>query len=93
MKEFEGTPAPWFAIDIAGYANIQDGQYYEDNNILDSEDVGEEVVKANVKLILASHDLLEALKVFTDDYESGYRMMTPAMIYKAQLAISKALGD
>lgn len=92
MQEFKGTPGPWVSVDYCGKLQIQAGEYYEDADILDKEDVGDEIAEANASLIEAAPELLAALKVFTDDYKSGYRIMTPNMISQAQQAINKALN-
>jgi hypothetical protein len=59
MKDNKYTPGPWFAVEYAGYFNIQsqDG-YGEKYNLLDREE--DENAEANAKLIAASPDLLEA---------------------------------
>lgn len=66
--EYKHTPGPWFMADFAGMIAIQDGPYYEDNDLLDYSEHEEvenpisfEVAEANGKLMVTSPDLLEAL--------------------------------
>jgi len=54
IKKVTATTYPkekYFAVEYAGFWNIQEGQYYGDTNILDAEKVGEDVAEANAKLI------------------------------------------
>ena len=59
--KFKGTKGEWFGIEYSGIWNIQSGQFYGDDNLLDCECYPREEVEANAKLIAAAPDLLEAL--------------------------------
>lgn len=59
--EFKGTKKDWHIVEYAGFLVIQDGQFYEDKNILDFEIVGEVQAKANAKLMVNSLILMEKL--------------------------------
>lgn len=62
MNEFKGTKEKWYSVEFAGFINIQDGEFYEDKNILDFEDVGSDIAKANALLISKAPEMLEMLK-------------------------------
>ena len=54
IKRVTATKYPkekYFAVEYAGFWDIQEGQYYGDTNILDAEKVGEDVAESNAKLI------------------------------------------
>jgi len=52
MKEFKGTKEKVYALQYGGTFLIHDEDFYESNNILDIDDVGEEKVNANKDLII-----------------------------------------
>jgi hypothetical protein len=55
------TKAPWFAVEFAGFWQIQDGPYYENTNILDEDKSPD--AKANAKLAAMAPELLAALNI------------------------------
>jgi hypothetical protein len=96
MKDNKYTPGPWFAVEYAGYFNIQsqDG-YGEKYNLLDREE--DENAEANAKLIAASPDLLEALQDVMaqmsgryEDKSCGHHFTCICGTDKAIQAINKA---
>lgn len=83
------TPGEWHVVNYAGFFRIQASPYYEGNDILDSDKIGEEVAGANAKLIAAAPDLLEALKEMCD--AQGRDIDLQIRVHdKALLAIKKA---
>ena len=98
------TPGPWFAVDYAGTFCIQDGPMYEDRDLLyyssifsETEPFDKETVEANAALMAAAPEMLEALKLFTENIENWLETGEPAdketseMIYnKSKEAIKKA---
>jgi len=52
MSEFKGTKVNVFALQYGGVIVLQDEDFYQSNHILNIDDLGEEVVKANVDLII-----------------------------------------
>ena len=100
MSKFRGTKKKLHAVEIAGFYVIQDGENYEDNNVLDfnncegdfaKEEVRKEIAYANAKLFCASPDLLKALKDMVKMYEAilpagGYQGFYDSAVY----AIRKA---
>jgi len=65
--ETKHTPSPWFAVDYAGSFCIQNGEMYEDKDVLSYDSIcGKdfsfpiEVAKANAKLAAAAPELLDA---------------------------------
>ncbi len=56
------TPGPWFAVNYAGYNNLQAEPVYGSPDLLNGQTMGAEQAEANAKLAAAAPDLLEALK-------------------------------
>lgn len=76
------TKEPWFAVEYAGFINIQDGPYYENRNLLDcsnfkGQDVfDEETVRANgarivecVNAMAGIETPVEYIKAMRDNHE------------------------
>ena len=59
--ETKFTKGNLYPVEYAGRWDIQDGEFYGDDSVLDAESVGEETAEANAKLFAAAPDLLEAL--------------------------------
>lgn len=60
--KFKGTPAPWYAVNYAGFINIQDKDQYGSHDVTDANIVGsEETAILNGSLLAAAPDLLDAL--------------------------------
>lgn len=86
--EFKGSKKI-HAVEYAGVIRLNNKPHYEGLDLLNFEDVGEEVAKANAKLYEASYDLLEALHdllvhAVENDLHSEFTN-------KAEIAIKKAL--
>ncbi len=68
------TATPYFAVQYANYWAIQDGPFYEDNEILDAEQVGEEQAEANAQFIVKacnSYDsILDIIKRHTEKLDN-----------------------
>lgn len=98
MKRFRGTKGKWFAVEYAGTYMIQDGEMYEDNNILDSDIYTKEVVDANAQLIATAPELLRVLIGMTlsmkahPDYQLGKNQELIDYVESAEQVINKALG-
>lgn len=89
MNRFKGTKGEFHAVNYAGAYLIQIGQMYEDLDVLNENEVGEEEAKANAQLISTAPELLEALidlHRFRKDNNVG------AELELSELAINKALG-
>jgi hypothetical protein len=72
MKTFKGTQGPWSAIQYANFFNIQTESFYGEKDLLNAEDVGEEVAKANSKLMASSPDLLTFALEYDKRRQSGF---------------------
>ncbi len=92
MKEFKGTNKPWHFVEYPGFLEIQDGESYSDNNILDVDKVGRQIAEANANLIASAPDLLEACIEFVRKVECGEAKSTKSY-EQMKKAISKALGE
>jgi hypothetical protein len=101
MKEFEGTPGPWFA-QSCGNGNrkahelvLKLGEweqvfgYFYENRVMR---ISPEMVEANARLAAAAPELLEALQIMLSDFESivSDHKYQPAYII-ARDAVKKAL--
>lgn len=58
--EFKGTPGPWYPVEFAGYHRLQDGDFYESNDILNEDTCSR--AKFNIRLASKSPEMLEMLK-------------------------------
>ena len=56
------TKGKWYPVQYCNFWDIQDGESYEDNSILNTEHVGEEEAYTNAKLISKAPEMYEALK-------------------------------
>lgn len=70
MKEFKGS-REIHAVEYAGFIRLNDEPYYEGIDLLDFEEVGEEVARANAKLYVASYDLLRLCLLVHDSFGGG----------------------
>ena len=78
------TPGPWFAVNYAGYNNLQAQEYYGEPDLLNEQQSVN--AEENARLAAAAPELLEALK---DIIESG---CIPNLLFeKANNAIKKAI--
>lgn len=59
--EFKGTNKEWHALEFAGFYLILDDNFYESNNLFDSEQVGEEVALHNARLASYAPEMLKML--------------------------------
>lgn len=70
------TSGPWHPINYAGYIRLQDGPYYEDNDVM-NEEVCEEA-EVNAKLAAASPEMFEALTKYvslSDRQEKAFEVL------------------
>jgi hypothetical protein len=58
--EYKHTPGPWYAVEYAGFWNIQDERDYEGVNLLDEEKCDN--AEHNAMVAAAAAELLEVLK-------------------------------
>lgn len=77
MKMKTKFKKPLFPVDYAGHIEIQDGEFYEDNNVLDygnilneNNPITEEMAKDYAKLFCVAPYLFEALKHICNISES-----------------------
>lgn len=95
-NEFKGTKAPWHCVEYAGFHRVQNGEKFEDNDILDFDILPVEEVKANIKLIEAAPDLLNASMAISSIIASSVTSSTSDSMQRHirdfNKAINKALG-
>lgn len=86
MKEFKGTPGPWY-WDEEGLGN--------NNHIVFGKEYPAEMTsKANKDLIAAAPELLEALqRMVNKAHKQNWNDAYPEELQSAQAAINKALGE
>lgn len=96
MKDFNGTPGPWYRGGVEnGKVSINAGEYFV---ALVDEGLAQNF---NAQLIAAAPDLLEALqqlfshyKELADSGDAGnWKLEDESVGKKAMAAISKALGE
>ena len=91
-KKQSFTPGPWYAVEYAGFADIQDGPFYGDDNIFNAE--CDDRFLANAKLAASAPDMLEALKELQELTSESYGMLPISYIRGLiQAAIAKAEGN
>lgn len=98
MKEFKGTPGPWY---VDNFGDVSDKPALEDEGFCIAAVKG--VIDAerdvhNARLISASPDLLSALKHLAEVYDDPASKQWTTTIKKAAIAeamaaIDKALGE
>lgn len=72
MEDLKFTPGHWYAVEYAGYWEIQDGPYYGDRSILD--EVKDPCAKDNAILMSKAPDMYSALlkaKKAMEPYNNG----------------------
>lgn len=104
MKEFKGTPGPWFehregSSTVYVEGKLRDGVIQEVAACGPTE-AGSEAQSANARLIAAAPELLSvAVRVMNQLHSAGYHSKhkslnpTECMLYQLESAISKALGE
>lgn len=98
MKEFKGTPGPWFIDNgrAIGPKSTEDDQSY--GMIIPvgwvEFDPEVEVQVANQRMMAAAPELLEALqKMVSKAHKQNWNDAYPEELQSAQAAINKALGE
>lgn len=95
-NEFKGTKAPWHCVEYAGFHRVQNGEQYADNDILDFNVLPKEEVEANIKLIEAAPDLLNASMAISSIIAASVTSSTSDSMQRHirnfNKAIDKALG-
>ncbi len=93
-NEFKGTPGPWSVTDpcCLGVGGDFDKGWYKSVCIRPERTGGKltDEYNANMRLIAAAPELLEALQFIIDDCS---RMIPKCAEDKARTAIAKALGE
>lgn len=97
--QFKGTPAPWYPVEYSGFWDIQDEPFYSakritsyDSDVFEGTAVSEKVAKANVMLMAAAPDILEAcIKMVEACHKHNLTVLAPEH-YAMQAAIHKALN-
>ncbi len=87
------TPGPWFPVEYADSFIIQDGPYYEDDNVLSYDafsSIKEDTAKANAKLAAAAPELLVALEGAVTAMKAVTSSAIKPFIDRAESAIKKA---
>lgn len=88
MKEFKGTPGPWYRGGIDnGKLSINAGKYFV---ALVDQGLAQ---KSNASLISAAPDLLAALQLIISYHDDGNCELHSEDAAMARAAINKALGE
>lgn len=86
------TKAPWYAIEFAGYWEIQNDEKYEDNRLLDEASCPN--AEANAKLA-AAPELLAAMQYYFDVLDEvrgeGWDLKPDHVLAKMIAAVKKAI--
>jgi len=93
MKEFKGTPGPWFDNSTSMKRYDMTGQ---DGRTVCQIEANDETDDFNFMLAVSAPELLEALQLCVSAMETGMVDFNPADDYamgRAQSAIAKALGE
>ena len=101
MREFKGTPGPWYAVKNDHYLDIKvaDGKYdqaFASTHANAEMGMTKKTEEANAQLIAAAPELLEALQDALSEIEdrcldSGFDSNTYPVVIKIKDAINKAL--
>jgi len=87
MKNWNGTKCGVFGLQYASFILLQEGDFYESNNILDIEQVGENVVKENVILIKDAFNTIQKCGLLPSELlEKHDLLLDVAETQKAQLS-------
>lgn len=94
MKQFKGTPGPWFKNDQAIWNTVDGIKTHERVYVAEVMSMREssEKQQANAHLIAAAPELLEALQYINHVISHGTQMDIVKGQEMAQSAINKALG-
>ncbi|MDT3595662.1 hypothetical protein [Cronobacter malonaticus] len=101
MKEFKGTPGPWEWWTSNSFLRLSSQATGKDGGVIDSYAMSDghtslSVSKADMALIAAAPDLLEALQISMKVMQEGRLVSYPewyGVINKARAAIAKAIGE
>ena len=85
MKEFKGTPGPWYWD--------EEGLGSKNHIVFGKEYPAEMTSKANKDLIAAAPELLEVLKLILSYHDDGNCVLHKEDVSMARAAINKALGE
>lgn len=97
MKEFKGTPGPWFEH-REGFSTVYieariGGGMIQEVAACGPCDKGSDQRSANAKLIAAAPELLEALELILSYHDDGKCVLHKEDVSMARAAINKALGE
>lgn len=95
------TPGPWFPIEYCGFQTLQTVDYYDEQDLLDADSVGEDTAIANGKLASTAPELLEALQDLIqlknwkekNGKDEHYLKLQPIMWQNAIDIVNKAIGQ
>ena len=98
MKEFKGTPGPWEWWTSNSFLRLSSRATGKDGGVIDSYAMSDghtslSVIKADMALIAAAPDLLEALKSIMELQTRGYVVLGDKCTEMARAAIAKAIGE
>ncbi|EIZ9234941.1 hypothetical protein SNN61_002551 [Cronobacter sakazakii] len=98
MKEFKGTPGPWEWWTSNSFLRLSSQATGKDGGVIDSYAMSDghtslSVSKADMALIAAAPDLLEALNSIMELQTRGYVVLGDKCTEMARAAIAKAIGE